>query len=175
MEQTRRTRDTAPGHPRYIFQKVALLAFGLSIAGLGGFTPSSALVSLFDTAIAVADSTPVPDDIGQPAADTRRKEAAPSANYNKDRHFLPGEEVVTPTGQKLKVWSTEGPVPVSKAPEPFSDPAKTQLPPNAHVIVDEALIRDRLNGCAVPPAAGTVTGSGDTFAVPSNGKAPNSR
>ena len=37
------------------------------------------------------------------------------------RDYLPGEEVITPSGKKLKVWSTRGAVPVSKAPEPFKD------------------------------------------------------
>lgn len=45
-----------------------------------------------------------------------------SGNYEKAEKLLPGEEVVTPTGQKMKVWSTEGPVNVDRAPEPFEDP-----------------------------------------------------
>ncbi len=44
-----------------------------------------------------------------------------SSNYDKADKLLPGEEVVTPTGKKMKVWTTEGPVPVSKAPEPYED------------------------------------------------------
>ena len=46
-----------------------------------------------------------------------------SENFDKTDKFLPGEEVVSPRGQKLKIWSTEGPVPVDRAPEPFEDPA----------------------------------------------------
>ena len=31
---------------------------------------------------------------------------------------LPGEEVVTQTGQKMRVWSSAGPVPVNQQPTP---------------------------------------------------------
>jgi hypothetical protein len=58
-----------------------------------------------------------------------------SANYGKDKHYLPGEEVVTPTGQRLKVWSTKGPVPVSRAPEPFEDREKSTLS-NIPIVVE---------------------------------------
>ncbi len=50
------------------------------------------------------------------------------------RDYLPGEEVKTKTGQKLKVWSTRGPVPVSPAPEPFDK--KNEID-NLEVIVDD--------------------------------------
>jgi len=53
-----------------------------------------------------------------------------SENYKKSEKFLPGEEVVTPTGQKLRVWSTEGPVPVSPPPEPFEAPEERQIEVN---------------------------------------------
>ncbi len=64
-----------------------------------------------------------------------RTEGPPSSNFHKTEKFLPGEEVVSPTGQRMKVWSTEGPVPVSRAPEPFEDREKT-------VINDENVIID---------------------------------
>jgi hypothetical protein len=35
------------------------------------------------------------------------------------RRIVPGETVETEGGKKLKVWSTEGPVSVGPAPEPF--------------------------------------------------------
>ncbi len=63
-------------------------------------------------------------------------------NFGKTERFLPGEEVVTPSGQKLKVWSTKGPVPVSRAPEPFEDREKALLP-NSHVVIDAEEIRRR--------------------------------
>ena len=51
----------------------------------------------------------------------------PSQNYEKDSQYLPGEEVVTPTGRKMRVWSTKGPVPVSQAPEPFERESEKSL------------------------------------------------
>ena len=65
-----------------------------------------------------------------------------SANYEKAKKLLPGEEVVTPTGQKLKVWSTEGPVPVSKAPEPFEDREKSVLD-NPNIVIDAESVRKK--------------------------------
>jgi hypothetical protein len=59
-----------------------------------------------------------------------------SANFKKTKRFIPGEEVVTSTGKKVKVWSTEGPVPVSRAPQPFEDPAAARVP-DVHIVVDE--------------------------------------
>lgn len=58
-----------------------------------------------------------------------------SPNFQKSDQFLPGEEIVTPTGQKMKVWSTNGPVAVDRAPEPFEDREKSVLD-NAAVVVD---------------------------------------
>jgi hypothetical protein len=50
---------------------------------------------------------------------------------------IPGQEVVTSEGRKARVWSTEGPVPVSQAPEPFA--AKDQGIPasNVEIVVEE--------------------------------------
>lgn len=58
-----------------------------------------------------------------------------SGNYDKAEKLLPGETVVTPTGQRIKVWSTKGPVPVSRAPEPFAE-KDGGLPSGVGVIVD---------------------------------------
>lgn len=74
----------------------------------------------------------------QPAAADGELKTAPkdhrSGNYDKGSNdLLPGEEVVTPTGQKIKVWSTKGPVEVSPPPQPFDDPAKQVVP---EVIID---------------------------------------
>jgi hypothetical protein len=65
-----------------------------------------------------------------------------SENFDKTKKFLPGEEVISPTGQKMKIWSTEGPVQVSPPPQPFDDPSKQALPPNAHIVVDESNLGD---------------------------------
>ena len=99
-----------------------------------------------------------------------------SANFGKSNEYLPGEEVVSPTGQKLKIWSTRGPVPVSQAPAPFDDREKTLLN-NSNVVVDEGVINHLLDsnrlptspsdtihgGVAVPPRP--ATGSHDSFAI----------
>ncbi len=72
-------------------------------------------LSLFlTTSIAVADGEKDRWDVPAEAKADQR-----SPNYDKTEQFLPGEEVVSPTGQKMKVWSTKGPVPVSRAPEPL--------------------------------------------------------
>lgn len=65
-----------------------------------------------------------------------------SGNYDKAQKLLPGETVVTPTGQRIKVWSTQGPVEVSPAPEPFAKP-NGGLPDGVGVITDERRRRDR--------------------------------
>lgn len=63
---------------------------------------------------------------------------------------LPGE-IMNDSGQKMKVWSTAGPVPVSKAPtapeaaqapEPFND-TKVLQPDSINVIVDDRVDRKR--------------------------------
>lgn len=58
-----------------------------------------------------------------------------SENYEKVEKLLPGEKVVTPTGQKKRVWSTKGPVEVSPAPEPFKDPDRVR-PDEMPIIID---------------------------------------
>jgi hypothetical protein len=44
----------------------------------------------------------------------------PTTRQDDDRlpPVLPGEEVVTQTGQKMRVWSSAGPVPVNQQPTP---------------------------------------------------------
>lgn len=68
----------------------------------------------------------------QPASTSKASE-----NYYKTDKFIPGEEVVTPTGKKMKVWSTAGPVEVSPPPQPFDDPSKQRLD-GSQIIVDGA-------------------------------------
>lgn len=38
---------------------------------------------------------------------------------------MPGEEIVTETGQKMRVWSSSGPVPVNAQPTPQSLPSSS--------------------------------------------------
>ena len=83
----------------------------------------------------------------------------------KAEDLLPGEEVVTPTGQKIKVWSTKGPVEVDRAPEPFEDREKTVID-GAHIVVDHN--RLRRNG----KDHGGRGSKQDSFAIPAQPKAP---
>lgn len=70
---------------------------------------------------------------------------AQGVSSSGDRHLdqvLPGEEITTANGKKMKVWSTRGPVPVSRAPEPFEDREKSTLD-GSRVIVDESIAAER--------------------------------
>ncbi len=67
-----------------------------------------------------------------------------SANFHKTKEFLPGEEVVTTTGKKVKVWSTEGAVKVNKAPEPFRDREREKIHGNIN-LYEESLKQDDKN------------------------------
>lgn len=58
-----------------------------------------------------------------------------SSNFKKSERFLAGEEVKTPTGKTMKVWSTEGPVPVARPPEPFETQEQSVVD-GVDVIVD---------------------------------------
>lgn len=75
-----------------------------------------------------------------PLAALAQPENKASANFNKTEKFLPGEEVVTPTGQKMKVWSTEGPVPVSPPPQPFQNPADQSLN-HSQILIDAGALQ----------------------------------
>ncbi len=74
-------------------------------------------------------------------ADSAPDATAPqeSGNYDKTgKQLMPGEEIVTPTGKKMRVWNTAGPVPVQRAPEPFQKtPQEQGLPNGLGVIVDQ--------------------------------------
>jgi len=56
-------------------------------------------------------------DSGESVPDADDK---PTTRQDDDRlpPVLPGEEVVTQTGQKMRVWSSAGPVPVNPQPTP---------------------------------------------------------
>jgi hypothetical protein len=53
---------------------------------------------------------------GSSAASSSSSKA--SENYKPDGDYLPGETVKTPTGQQIKVWSTQGPVETRYPPYP---------------------------------------------------------
>lgn len=58
-------------------------------------------------------------DTGDTAAEADGNDK-PTTRQDDDRlpPVLPGEEVVTQTGQKMRVWSSAGPVPVNQQPTP---------------------------------------------------------
>jgi hypothetical protein len=103
----------------------ALKLFGVSlvIAGVWSFAP-------------VRESSAD----GKPGYDQNRPSRPTTRQYDtRLPPVMPGEEIVTETGQKMKVWSSAGPVPVNPRPTP------QQLPTGANgagigVIVDT---RDR--------------------------------
>ena len=55
---------------------------------------------------------------------------AAKASDQKSQNLLPGEQVTTSSGKKMKVWSTNGPVDVDRAPEPFEDKQKSLIDGN---------------------------------------------
>jgi hypothetical protein len=103
-------------------------------------------LSLALAAVAYADGNPA----GTPSRPTTRQ-------YNtRLPPVLPGEEVVTETGQKIRTWSSSGPVPVNQVPTP-------QALGNANgtggvgVIIDG---RDRFDRPPFGSQGGTRPGSG---------------
>ena len=69
---------------------------------------------------------------------------------------LPGQEVQDSAGNRMKVWSSSGGVPVAPAPEPFE--ATTSLsgggrldPSKVGVIVDNRALPRELGGARNPP------------------------
>lgn len=90
------------------------LTLSLFAVGMCWFASSS---------IALADSTSLPGVGGVPTPTTRQ--------YDKRLPpVLPGEEIVTETGQRMRVWSSSGPVPINPPPPP------QQLGGGVPVIVD---------------------------------------
>jgi hypothetical protein len=79
---------------------------------------------------------------GKPGYDQARQQRPTTRQYDpRLPPVMPGEEIVTETGQKMKVWSSAGPVPVNPQPTP------QQLPSGVNgagigVIVDS---RDRFD------------------------------
>jgi hypothetical protein len=54
------------------------------------------------------------------SATSRPRYQRPTTRQYNDRlpPVMPGEEIVTETGQKMKTWSSAGPVPVNRRPPP---------------------------------------------------------
>jgi hypothetical protein len=102
----------------------------------------SILMPLFLVSLAVADGASI--EATSADSETAKRKVMPvdqsSENFKKTEDFLPGEEVVSTTGKKVKVWSTKGPVPVSRAPEPFEDRDKTVLD-GSHLVIDAEELR----------------------------------
>lgn len=99
-------------YKRINFTKTDLKGDGMALKSVTVF------LMLFSAAHCFADGTSRSDG---------SKSDKSSANYKKAEQLLPGEEVVTPTGKKMRVWSTTGPVPVSAAPEPFEKGQKVNI------------------------------------------------
>ena len=60
---------------------------------------------------------------GKPAYGQTRPQRPTTRQYDpRLPAVMPGEEIVTETGQKMKVWSSAGPVPVNPQPTPQSLP-----------------------------------------------------
>ena len=80
------------------------------------------------------DSFRVPADTAE-----RTKSEVSKADAQFDRRLppvLPGEEV-SDGKNKMKVWSSSGPVPVGPAPEPWADSYKTRVSPEVGVVIDQ--------------------------------------
>ena len=98
-------------------------------AFLAGFVVAGLVLFAISTAKADSEWT-----VPQPTATVTTDQS--SKNFPKTGRFLPGEEVVTPTGKKMRVWSTEGPVPVTQPPTPGYG-APNGIPYGTEVIVDQ--------------------------------------
>jgi hypothetical protein len=97
---------------------------------------STAIALVAACGVAFADQ----GDSGDDSADTNDK---PTTRQDDDRlpPVLPGEEVVTQTGQKMRVWSSAGPVPVNQQPTPQVFNGNGYGGPD--IIVDGRGFRDR--------------------------------
>jgi hypothetical protein len=78
------------------------------------------LLLSFVVGVCFASTSPVFADQGDSADDGSDGQDKPTTRQDDDRlpPVLPGEEVVTQTGQKMRVWSSAGPVPMNVQPTP---------------------------------------------------------
>ena len=79
------------------------------------------------------------DDSDKCIDHTKSNQINCSETHEKDRdRILPGEEVSTQGGKKLKVWTTEGRVEVRSPPEPFREPRHELDPQYIELQVDNS-------------------------------------
>jgi hypothetical protein len=73
------------------------------------------LLSVVACAVCISSAVAFADQMNDGDEDFK-----PTTRQDDDRlpAVLPGEEVVTQTGQRMKVWSSAGPVPVNPMPTP---------------------------------------------------------
>lgn len=92
--------------PRKLIPCAVILSLAITSAPLLGYADSSDLPPQ-----RVPQHTPQRATVEHPTTTTRQ--------YN-DRlpPVMPGEEIVTETGQKMKTWSSSGPVPVNRRQDP---------------------------------------------------------
>lgn len=81
----------------------------------------TAWLSASTTALADSSNVPSVDSVPTPSSKQYDKRLPP---------VLPGEEIVTESGQRMRVWSSSGPVPINPPPPP------QQLGGGVPVIVD---------------------------------------
>lgn len=158
-----------------------LLARGFNTKVAGRFSAAAGCFAIGLLALTISPAA-ADDGDGPASADTQSGESRKAAkdrskasetkaseNYYKTDEFIPGEEVVTPTGDKIKVWSSRGPVPVSPPPQPFDDPNQKIDP--GQVIIDGAeapFFRDRPDrGEGIDRRPGNEAGAGSGIG-PSN-------
>lgn len=78
------------------------------------------LVFTFVAVVCSVTSNPAFADQAGSGDDGNDDQDKPTTRQDDDRlpPVLPGEEVVTQTGQKMRVWSSAGPVPMNVPPTP---------------------------------------------------------
>ncbi len=95
-----------------------------------------AAVALFYIDFVLADGSLVKDK-EERCCETGCAPSSLSNDGNRLPRVLPGEEVETASGKRMKVWTTEGPVAVAPAPEPFRLPRHELNPENLQIYVDD--------------------------------------
>lgn len=64
-------------------------------------------------------TTAVADQVSEDSSEDSKSRAPTTRQYDSRLPpLLPGEEVVTETGQRMRTWSSAGPVPVNPRPTP---------------------------------------------------------
>ncbi len=119
-----------------------------SETNMSNFRHSLAFAFLLVPQVALADG----ENTGQAGSAGMNTSGKESSNFGKTDRFLAGEEVITPTGKKVKVWSTEGPVPVSKAPQPFQDEVDQRLPDDTNIVIDPTILDRRRDDVREAPS-----------------------